>query len=256
MGESERKCLVVSLHDVAPPFEAEIRAQLEALTEIGVTRFVLKVVPNWHGEHPLPATPSLVHLLQEQQRTGSEVVWHGIEHRRQGPLRGPLPLRTRGALFAGDAAEFLTLTPQEAACALREGQVLFAQAQLPVPTAFCAPGWLLAPDLKDSLQAGGIRHLIGMFTVRELATARRLVLPATGYLGVAGWHELGMQWGNGLVQLVLHGVGMRKVYLHPQGGTQSPVFRSVLERIAHSIGQGWSPTTYGELMNSTTPRQG
>ena len=38
--------LIVALHDVAPPFEAEIEAQLADLHRLGISRPVLKVVPN------------------------------------------------------------------------------------------------------------------------------------------------------------------------------------------------------------------
>lgn len=239
--------LIVSLHDVAPPFEHEIRSQLEALAAVGVHRCVLKVVPNWHGDHPLSSAPSLVELLQERCETGSELVLHGLEHRRQGPLRGPVHDRLRASLFAGDAAEFLTLAPDDALRSVRQGRELFAAAGLPAPTSFCAPGWLLAPDLRSALAEAGIRRVIGMFTVYDLETGCRRILPALGSMGAAPLHEAAIQLGNRIVRLAGLRADIEKVYLHPQGGTERPDVRRVLSQAQRMIAQGWQPATYREL---------
>ncbi len=257
----EPRRLVVELHDVAPPFEAEIRAQLNALAAIGIERCVLNVVPDWHGRHPLTDSPTLVGLLQAQHRKGSELVLHGLEHRRRGPLRGPLHLQARAELFAGNAAEFLTLTPAEARESVRRGRELFGLAGLPLPDTFCAPGWLLAPELTAPLVDGGICRIIGMLGVHDGLAPRRpgtstyRWVPAIGHMGASPLHEAGIQLGNRLLWLGLRSVwpAMEKgkpvrLYLHPQGGVSSPAARYTLATAARLVEQGWHPTIYKEVM--------
>src|SRR5579875_1511025 len=101
--------LVVSIHDVAPATLGDVRYLLDALDEMGARPRVLKVIPNADGHGDVRAYPALVRLLADEVAAGSEVLLHGYTHRAAGPLRGPWPRRLRARLFAGTAAEFLTL---------------------------------------------------------------------------------------------------------------------------------------------------
>jgi predicted deacetylase len=214
-----------------------------------VQRCVLKVVPNWHGSHPLSESPSLVELLRSQLAVGSQLVLHGLEHRPHGPLRGTPWSRLRGTVFAPDAAEFLTLPPTAAARAVREGFDLLEEAGLPRPSTFCAPGWLLAGDTPAALASAGIHYLIGMFSVHDLQTARRRWLPAIGYMGASPGQEARIRLLNGIIRrTVLPRATVAKVYLHPQGGTDNAALCRMLERLAKMVGRdGWVPTTYAEM---------
>ncbi|HLJ68107.1 MAG TPA: DUF2334 domain-containing protein [Chloroflexota bacterium] len=246
-GKGSRQ-LIVSLHDVAPPFEATIRRQLAQLTGMGVDRAVLKVVPNWHGSHPLARSATLVALLRAQVESGSEIVLHGLEHRRRGSLRGPPPLRLRAALFAGDAPEFLTLSPAEAVDAVLEGRRMLEAAGLPDPTTFCAPGWLLATDVRRALPAAGIRQVAGMFALYDLSRGLRRLLPALGYMGADPAQEAGVSVLNRLLEVsVLPRAPAVKVYLHPQGAGSAAEQR-VMARVARLVRNGWTAATYRELI--------
>src|SRR6185437_1661955 len=125
--------VIVSLHDVAPPFADAIQVQLQMLAEIGVRRVSLMVVPNWHGAAPLDSSPGFVSLLQAQVAAGSQLILHGFEHRPAAhrPFAGPWLSRLRARLFAADAAECLTLSVDATVDALRCGVACFAQAELP-----------------------------------------------------------------------------------------------------------------------------
>jgi len=248
-SQAARRSLVVTLHDIAPPFEVEIRAQLAQLAAVGVQRCVLKVVPNWHGSHPLSESPSLVELLRSQLAAGSELVLHGLEHRPHGPLRGTPWSRLRGTVFAPDAAEFLTLSPAAAARAVREGFDLLEEAGLPRPSAFCAPGWLLTGDIRAALAGAGIRYLIGMFSVHDLRTARTYRLPAIGYMGASPGQEAGIRLLNSMIRrTILPRAAVAKVYLHPQGGMHNAALCRTLAELANMVGRdGWVPTTYAGM---------
>lgn len=75
--------VIVSLHDVAPPYEAAIRAQFDLLAAIGVRRVALKVTPNWHGARPLSSSPTLVELLHAQVAAGSQLMSRGRGSKRR-----------------------------------------------------------------------------------------------------------------------------------------------------------------------------
>lgn len=241
--------VIVSLHDVAPPFEAAIRQQLAMLADIGVRRVVLKVVPNWHGTYPLQEAPALVDLLRAQVAAGSQLVLHGFEHQPHGPLHGPFPRRMRARLFAGDTAEFLTLPPERATVALRKGLACFEQLGLPAPVAFCAPGWLHNAEAEGALRKVGIRYLIGMFTLHDLWNGRHIWTPGVGYMGAAPGQEMGVQILNGIVrQTALRRVSIAKVYLHPQHDPYGPTVRRLLKELERMIRDaGWRSATYAEV---------
>ena len=247
--------VIVSLHDVAPPFEAAIRQQIELLAAIGVRRLVLKVVPNWHGTYPLQDSPAFVALLRAQHQAGSQLVLHGYEHRpyHSRSFQSPWLSRLRGRLFAAGAAEFLTLSVDEADAALQRGLACFEQVGLPRPTMFCAPGWLHNAEAESALKRVGLRYLIGMFAVRDLRRERWSVLtPAVGYMGASAGQELGVQMLNVLVGIARRSAWraapIAKVYLHPQRDPTGTIVRQRLAALATMVERdGWRPATYAEV---------
>lgn len=245
--------VIVSLHDVAPPFEAAIRQQTEMLAAIGVRRVVLKVVPNWHGAYPLLESPTLLDFLRAQVAAGSQIVLHGFEHQpfRQRSFYGPWLMRVRGRLFATDTAEFLTLSTDEAERALRQGLACFEQAGLPRPTMFCAPGWLHNAAAETALRRTGFHYLIGMFALRALRPGKRerIWTPGVGYMGGSSGQEMGVQILNGIVrQSALRVASVAKVYLHPQREPTGAIVRRRLAYLARMVErEGWQPATYAEI---------
>lgn len=239
--------MVFSLHDVAPPFHQEICEQLGALADAGVTRRVLNVVPNWHGSNPLSEAPDFVDLLQSEGARGSELALHGYQHTGHGAPRGSLQLRLRASLFARDASEFARLDPTQAEGRVQLGLVQFEQAGLSTPTSFCAPGWLLAPDLLPVLRDSGLSRVIGMFSLRDLKTSQCWCIPSTGHMG-AGWlHESGIRLLNGMSRRILSPTPVVSLYLHPQQGVRSPAARRVLAEAAKLVAEGWEPVTYKDV---------
>lgn len=247
--------VIVSLHDVAPPFESAIRAQLASLASIGVRRVVLKVVPNWHGAYPLRDSPTLINLLREQVSGGSQIVLHGLEHRpyRGRSFHGPLLSRARARLFAADTAEFLTLSSEEAEAALRHGLATFERVGLPRPAMFCAPGWLHNADTELALRWVGLRYLVDMFWVRDLQERRSVWTPAVGYMGASTGQELGVQALNAIVrQTAVRAAPVAKVYLHPQGDPSGAAVRGRLAELARMIHRdGWTPATFADVVGDS-----
>lgn len=245
--------LVVELHDVAPPFEAEIREQLRLLDAIGVQRYVLLVVPNWHGAYPLNDYPTFAALLQSRVAAGSELALHGLTHRRRGPVRSSLLDRWRARAFAGDHAEFLTMTRIQAREAVDEGMRVIDEAALPAPTAFCAPAWLLSLEGSEGVRDAGLGRVVGMLNLVNTSEHRRHVWPAFGYMGAGRRQELGVQAMNGLVVPAAGCIGRARAYLHPQH-IERPSHARVVRCLEKMLHAGWTTVTYEELWPSRVPR--
>lgn len=239
--------LVVSLHDVGPPFEDEIRAQVAALANIGIRRLVLKVVPSWHGAYPISSASSLTGYLRDLVSSGCQVVLHGYEHRPRGPWRGSPIRRTRGRVFATDSAEFLTLSAEEAREAVRRGLNEFLAAGLPLPDTFSAPGWLLTDEAEDAIVEAGIRRLIGMFSIQDLRSQRLYWLPSLGYMGGGRLHQLGVAALNRLVEPSMRRAFAVKVYLHPDPSRRRR-WMPMIQTLDAMVDQGaWHASTFDDV---------
>ena len=246
-----RRRLMVALHDVAPPFEAEIDAQLADLRRLGIGRPVLKVVPNWDRCHPISASGPFLELLQRAEKAGAEIVLHGYSHRQGGPLLGPVLRRCQASLFAGGVAEFQAMTYDEAFEALSRGTAEMEKSGLSLdqPPAFCAPGWLITSEAKRAVRDAGLRYLIGMFSILDLQTEQRTWLPSFGYMGVSPAFEALVRIFNGIVasRPLIERADLVKVYLHPgQAGTRA-AYRRTLDRIGRMLDEGWDPATFREV---------
>lgn len=242
---SRQKRLIVALHDVAPPFEQEVRHQLAELRSVGVTRVVLKVVPNWHGTCPVYRYPSFLALLREEADAGSEIALHGFDHRASDSLCGPVHLRLRARLFAGNAAEFLALSPIGSRLAVTRGVDLLAGCGLPRPVTFCAPGWLISRGAREHLRPAGIRLVTGMFSVHDLSLGRTYPLAGIGQMGAGPRQESGVALLNVLVVRVwLPGQHTARLYLHPQNTGRAS--ERVIALAGHLLRDGWRSATYRE----------
>jgi predicted deacetylase len=240
--------LIVAIHDVAPPELSEVRWLLGQLDAVGVTRRVLKVIPASPGS---PDPGETVALLQREVAAGSEVVLHGWSHHAAGPLRGSLPDRLRGRLFAGGAAEFLSLDDAEVARWVGAGRAWLDERGLPA-AGFCPPGWLATSALADALVANGFRYEVTLRGIRVLDQRRWIVLPPIGYMGAGSAQEALVRLGAAALSRPLRFLlarGIHRVFLHPQGASRSRDCATVLRHIA-GLASTHPAATYGALVDA------
>lgn len=239
--------LTVAIHDVAPSTLGQVEWLLERLDAMGVTRRILKVVPAEPGN---PNPESLVALLRRETAGGSEVVLHGWSHHADGPLRGPLRDRLRASAFAAEAAEFLSLSDEQAVervTAARqrlEGWGLQAEG-------FCAPAWMATPSLPATLRRGGFRYLVTLRGLRDLRRGRWTTLPPRGYMGAGVAQERMTRLGASVLSRplrILLRAPAHRFFLHPQSASDSPACARVLTEIAE-LARTHRSVTYGELLD-------
>ena len=240
------KRLVVSIHDVMPSLEREVRYLLDALDAVGARPRVLKVVPNADGREDLRASARLSRLIADEAAAGSEIVLHGYTHRATGRLRGPLSTRLRARLFAGDAAEFLTLDRSEMIRRLRAGRETLREIGVG-PAGFCAPCWLAAPDMPGALAECGFRYYISMNTLIDLAGGRQVRTPWVGYMGAGGTQERLIGGVGRAYVTAVAGAPVVKVFLHPQKAIGARACGDAVRLLAHLL-RVRQPTTYAALL--------
>src|SRR5579871_2720555 len=226
--------MVVSVHDVAPPLIEEVRHVLEALDAVGARPRVLKVIPNMDGRHDIRQNARFMELLAAEVDAGSEIVLHGYTHHAAGPLRGPALARLRARLFAGDVAEYLTLTSTQMMERLIDGRDILRAVGVN-PHGFCPPGWLASPKLPALLKRCGFRYYLTMATLLYLPTERRLLTPWMGYIGADPLQERLVGLGGRLCAVIAPSLPVVKVFLHPQGAILSPDFARSVTLIARLL---------------------
>jgi predicted deacetylase len=240
--------LIVAIHDVAPAELSNVRWLLAQLDDLGVARRVLKVVA---AAPDAPASDEVVELLHAEQEAGSEIVLHGWTHRAAGHrLRGSTLDQLRGRLFAGGAAEFLSLPERGVAERVAVGADWLRHNRFPVG-GFCPPAWLATEALKPALRANGFRYLVTLRGLLDLRSGRRVILPPAGYMGAGAAQEAMVRLAAAVLSRPARAVlrsPAQRIFLHPQGAASSPDCARVLARIG-VLARRHRSITYGELID-------
>jgi hypothetical protein len=114
---------------------------------------------------------------------------------------------------------------------------------------FCAPAWLARPGLASILRRRGFRHAAWFGSVEDLATGRRLRVPAWGYMGADGAGEVLVGLERQLVTRVSGRLGISRVFLHPAGAPRSRACAGVL-RAVERLARERAPSTYVEVLDA------
>src|SRR5215831_17221469 len=83
------KQLVVSIHDVHPSSFDAVRREVGFCEALGIDRFSILVVPDFHMRNPFENCGGLVHWLRGRQDVGDEIVLHGFYHFNDSGITSP-----------------------------------------------------------------------------------------------------------------------------------------------------------------------
>lgn len=172
--------LLVSIHDVTPALERDVRALWDLCAECGITPALL-VVPNWHGRWPLDEFPRFAAWLRAREREGAEIFLHGERHDEVGlPRRLPDHVKAFGA--TAREGEFLTLDERAAAARIERGLERLRRAGLS-PVGFVPPAWLAREATFRAVRDAGLAVSEDVATIRLHGRATRLASPVIRWSG-------------------------------------------------------------------------
>lgn len=201
------------------------------LDELGITRYALLVVPDWHGEWPLEQHVGFVDDLLHRQAAGAEVFLHGYRHDEAG-FRRTWMQHVRVAGRTAASAEFYIAPPDEAARRLDRGLALFARLGLK-PVGFISPAWLHGPGLVDQLRRRNLALTEGFWVIANVANGRRVFAPALSWSTARPWRS-GLTARIAAVRRVVEAErAFLRVAMHPPDVEVAVVARSVGETLAH-----------------------
>ncbi len=229
--------LVVSIHDVAPPFMSEVRTLRESLVSWGVAAVTLLAVPDHHQRAPLGRAPSTVAWLRERLAAGDEVALHGFHHLQQGPIRSGWDRLRARALTAGEG-EMLALAPAAVPAFLARGRSLLAEHLGRQPAGFVAPAWLEPRGLDRILAAAGFGWHETSLWLEDLPVRRRIASPVLGWATRSRWREqAAVAWARAVAPVadrLGRSTGIVRVALQP-GDVHSPPVMASIERTVRML---------------------
>lgn len=234
---------MVSLHDVHPGSSAAIRAQVEALDAIGVSRFSLLVVPDFHGDGRIGSDPGLCDWLRERVSLGDEVVLHGYHHLRVGAEESwRTVFWTR--FYTRNEAEFLDLSRAAARALLRRGRETLAEAGL-AARGFIAPGWLMGREALAAVFDEGFEYTN---TVSALMMAGGRVEASRSWCwsSRAAWRRSASLGWNGAIAGAVSRQRVARLSLHPNDLYFPRVREQILRLAGRALESGRRPSTYAD----------
>lgn len=244
--------LLVSVHDVTPAHERSLEVLYRLLDELGVRRYALLVVPDWHGAWPLGEFATFTAGLRQRAAAGAEIVLHGLRHDEVGQRR-TLAHRARTFGRTDREGEFASLAAPEATARIDQGLAVLRSAGL-VPIGFVPPAWLAPPELERVVRDAGLAFTEDTQAVASLAHGRRIPAPATCWSTRRAWRRTGSVVVAALRLRLEQARPLVRVAFHPSDA-QWPGVLASCRRTLEALLERRAVITYGELLaRQTNPR--
>jgi predicted deacetylase len=243
------KTLIVSIHDVHPASFDAARKQVEFCESLGVQRFSILVVPDFHMLTPFESSPDLVDWLLSRQELGDEIVLHGLYHFNDTAAASA---RTWfwNRFYTAREAEFMDLDFHTAHFRIRYGKQRLKKTGLH-PVGFVAPAWLMNQRVREAVFDVGMLYTN---TVNSIVAASGNVITCRSlcYSARAAWRQRGSLAWNSLLWEVKRKHNIVRLSLHPQDlGIRS--FRShISEIISGAIALNFETATYSDVVAART----
>ena len=227
--------LLVSIHDVTPAHERWLDVLYRMLEELGVRRYALLVVPNWHGAWPLERFGDFTAQLRGRAASGAEIVLHGLRHDEVGQPR-PLAHIARTFGRTDREAEFASLSPDDAAERIGQGLATLRQCGL-AAIGFVPPAWLARPELARVVRDADLAFTEDTRAVLAVAQGRRIPAPATCWSTRRPWRAMGSVVVAALRLRLERARPVVRIALHPPDAGTPSVLASCRRTLAALLEQ-------------------
>ncbi|RKX68066.1 MAG: hypothetical protein DRP41_00230 [Thermodesulfobacteriota bacterium] len=164
--------MIINIHDVSPFYKAELENTVSFLSDNGVKRFSLFVIPYLWSRIHLRKYPSFVKWLKGLK--GCDFVLHGYTHQNL------VCSHVFNRLLTNKEGEFFKIGHKEAIKRLSFAKAIISKAGIET-NSFAPPAWLIGKEEKEAVCHMGFEHLItarGVYMVRE---KKFIFLPAISF---------------------------------------------------------------------------
>jgi uncharacterized protein len=242
--QTRRRALVVSVHDVSPLTREIVAHILQDLSETGVERVPLLVIPNHHHVAPITKDPAFCEWLRKAAQH-HEVVLHGYFHMRPKSAGGPWERVITERYTAGEG-EFYDLSENEAFFRLQKARREFAASGLS-PRGFIAPAWLLGDDAEVAVKKAGFDYTTRLRKFKDLVTTLETSSQSLVWSVRSGWRRVLSIWWNSLLTSRLREAPLLRIGLHPSDWNHTRIRRQALGLIREALA-GREAMTYEDWL--------
>lgn len=247
-NSSCEKRLLVSIHDVCPPFEGQVDALLGRLREtLGGTRLAMLVVPNFRDEAPLSRSPAFRARLRAWSDEGVEMILHGWTHRDDQHHSGRWTA-FKARHFTAREGEFLGLSRGEAERRIALGRAMLEDAIGRPVDRFVAPAWLYGEGSRAALRDQGFALAEDHWRVWRPDTGTVLARgPVITWASRSPRRRASSLAFAAVARHALAAMPVVRVATHP-GDVGSPPIMASIDRTMRTLLRHRHASAYGELM--------
>jgi predicted deacetylase len=242
-GQSRERTLVVSLHDVSPLTRPIFTAMLDELTELGIARCSLLVIPNHHDRGHMLDDPGFCRWLEALAAQGHELVIHGYYHQRPKRPKESLRQRWLTQVYTRGEGEFYDLSKEQAAGLLARAQADFRQLDAPAPAGFIAPVWLLGNKAAEAVREAGFRYTTYLTGVQDCATGEFIGSQSLVYSCRNTWRRVCSLAWNAALSWRLRGARLVRLSLHTPDYEHAAIWRQI-RGLVRELAAGRQVSTY------------
>jgi predicted deacetylase len=237
--------LVVSIHDVHPSSFAAVRAQVALCESLGVSRFSILVVPDFHGEEPFDRCEDLVTWLRTREESGDEIVLHGFYHLNTEDIAS-LPGWFWNRIYTTNEAEFAGIDLEIASYRIDRGRQRLLNAALH-PVGFIPPAWLMNAEVARAVFEMGFSYTN---TINSLiaASGKTIYSRALCYSARSGCRRNASLVWNSLLWRLKEGDDLIRLSLHPADFMHFSLREQISAILRRAIEIAYIPTTYRDVV--------
>ncbi len=240
------KRIHLAVHDVSPVHWKVLGRMVSTLKDLGVHRYSMLVVPDYHGEWPLDAHADFCSWLRELAGEGVEMVLHGFRHQRPDAPKGPAD-RARAAMFTRGEGEFLGLSRARAEKLILEGRSKLKVALGMETECFAAPAWLYSGGTMKALTDLGFTAAESRWRIWNPTTGKTLLrVPVANYAGGGPLRRVPAASWVGLYSGLFRGAGTIRFAIHPHDFSSAALSDRAAARTGRLLA-GRQPVTLVDL---------
>ncbi|MFW6151639.1 MAG: DUF2334 domain-containing protein [Verrucomicrobiota bacterium] len=193
MSKPDERSLIVSFHDLTPETWCACEDFLELMSQTGITKTSLLVIPSPEGAGNLTDHKEFAAWLRERQSQGHEICVHGYSHRARTLPVSPVK-NLIGRFYTDHEGEFQTLGEAESLKKLQAGTAVLRDSGLKF-RGFVPPAWLINKAGVAAVARSGLEYVVLWGSMVLVHKSLRISAPVLVYSSRSRWRRvLSVPW--------------------------------------------------------------